>query len=111
MLHSIPGSRAGGSGLPSHHQINKVVITQSPPNRSGCMLMGKTNNTVHSGYASYWRVIETAEVKGLWLSEDPNACVKHPDDSNSSSQSPLARLHSPFILPSLYCMREPHDVI
>ena len=44
-----------GSGLPGHHQINKVVITQSPPNRSGHMLIGKTNNTVHPGYASYWR--------------------------------------------------------
>ena len=41
MLRSIPGSRGGGSGLPGYHQINKVVITQSPPNRPGCMLMGK----------------------------------------------------------------------
>ena len=29
MLHSIPGSRGGGSGLPGCHQINKVTITQS----------------------------------------------------------------------------------
>ena len=78
MLHSIPGSRGGGSGLPGSYQINKVTITQSPPNRSGCMLMGKTNNTVHPGYASYWRGTETAKVEGLWLSEDPNACVKTP---------------------------------
>ena len=78
MLHSIPGSRGGGSGLPGNHQINKVVITQSPPNRSGCMPMGKTNNTVHLGYASYWRSTETAEVEGLWLSKDPNDCVKTP---------------------------------
>ena len=35
MLHSIPGSRGGGSGLSSCHQINEVTITQSPPNRSG----------------------------------------------------------------------------
>ena len=28
MLHSIPGSRGGGSGLPGYHQINKVTITQ-----------------------------------------------------------------------------------
>ena len=76
MLHSIPGLRGGGSGLPGHCQINKVVITQSPPNRSGCMLMGKTNNTVHSGYASYWRGTETTKVEDLWLSEDPNTCVK-----------------------------------
>ena len=42
------------------------------------MLMGKTNNTVHPGYASYWRGTETAEVEGLWLSEDPNVCVETP---------------------------------
>ena len=78
MFHSIPGSRGGGSGLPGHHQINKVVITQSPPNRSGFMLMGKTNITVHPGYASYWKGTETAEVEGLWLSGDPNTCVKIP---------------------------------
>ena len=76
MLHSIPGSRGGGSGLPGYHQINKVIITQSPPNRSGCMLKGKTNHTVHPGYASYLRGTKTAKVEGLWLSVDPNACVK-----------------------------------
>ena len=41
MLHSIPGSRGEGSGLPGHHQINEVTITQSPRNRSGHMLMEK----------------------------------------------------------------------
>ena len=85
MLHSIPGSRGGGSGLPVCLQINKVTITQSPPNRSGCMLMGKTNNTVHPGYASYSRGTETAKVEGLWLSKDQTLVSKHPDDSNSSS--------------------------
>ena len=55
MLFLIPGLRGGGSGLPGYHQINKVVITQSPPNRFGQMLMGKSNNTVHPGYASYLR--------------------------------------------------------
>ena len=78
MLCLIPGSRGGGSGRPGYHQINKVIITQSPPNRSGHMLMGKTNNTVHPGYASYLRGTESAEVEGLWLSEDPNACVETP---------------------------------
>ena len=78
MLHSIPGSRGGGSGLPGYRQINKVIITQSSPNRSGHMHMGKTNNTVHPGYASYLRGTETAEVEGLWLSKDPNACVETP---------------------------------
>ena len=35
---------------------------------------GKTNNTVHPGYASYLRGTETAKVEGLWLSKDPNTC-------------------------------------
>ena len=61
-----------------HRQINKVITTQSPPNRSGRMLMVKTNNTVHPGYASYWRGTKTAKVEGLWLSKDPNACAKTP---------------------------------
>ena len=39
---------------------------------------GKTNSTVHSGYASYSRGTETAEGEGLWLVKDPNACVKTP---------------------------------
>ena len=51
-----------------HCQINKVIITQSPPNRSGCSLIDKTSNTVH---ASYMRGTETAEVEGLWLSKRP----------------------------------------
>ena len=42
------------------------------------MLMGRTNNTVHPGYASYLRGTETAEVEGLWLSKDPNTCVETP---------------------------------
>ena len=37
--------------------------------------MVKTSNTVHPGYASYSRGIETAEVEGLWLGKDRNACA------------------------------------
>ena len=54
-----------------HCQINKVIITQSPPNRSGHSLIDKTSNTVHLGNASYMRGTETAEVEGLWLSKRP----------------------------------------
>ena len=39
---------------------------------------GKTNNTVHSGYASYLRGTETAKVEGLWLAKASNTCVKTP---------------------------------
>ena len=61
-----------------HHQINEVVITQSPPNRLGHMLPVKTSNTVHLINASYSRGTETAKVEGLWLSKDPKVCVKTP---------------------------------
>ena len=54
-----------------HRQINKVIITQSPPNLSGCSLIDKTSNTVHLDNASYTRGTETAEVEGLWLSRRP----------------------------------------
>ena len=61
-----------------HHQINKVITTQNPPNSSGHMLMARTNNTVHPGYASYLGGTKTAEVEGLWLGKDPNAWAKTP---------------------------------
>ena len=44
---------------------------------------GKTNNTVHSGYASYSRGTETAKVEGLWLAKTQTLVLKQPDDSNS----------------------------
>ena len=58
-----------------HHHINKVITTQSPPNRLGRMLLVKTNNTALPGYASYLRGTERAEVEGLWLCKDPNTCA------------------------------------
>ena len=42
------------------------------------MLIEKTNNTVHSGYASYSRGTELAEVEGLQLAKDPKTCVETP---------------------------------
>ena len=54
-----------------HHQINKVIMTQSPPNRTGHSLIDKTSNTVYLGNASYMRGTKTAEVEGLWLSKRP----------------------------------------
>ena len=41
MLHSIPGSRGVGSDLPGCHQTTEVILTESPPGRSGCMHMDK----------------------------------------------------------------------
>ena len=41
VLHLIPGSRGEGSDLPGYHQTTEVVLTKNPPERSGCMHMGK----------------------------------------------------------------------
>ena len=71
-----------------HHQINKVMTTQSPPNRSGHMLLVKTNNTALLVYVSYLMGTETAEVEGLWLCRTLKLVPEHPDDINSSSQTP-----------------------
>ena len=103
MLHSIPGSRGEGSGPPwSPSVINKVTITQSPPNRSGHMLMDKNNkHTAHQGYDSYLRGTETAKVGVCGLVKTLTFMPKHPDESNSSSQTPRAQLSSPFIVLSL----------
>ena len=78
MLHLIPGSRGGGSGLPGCHQINKVTITQSPPHMSGCMLMEKQTTLYIQDMLPTPGATKTAGVDGLWLSKDPNACVKTP---------------------------------
>ena len=63
----IPGSRGKVVVHLGHHQTMKVVITQSPPKRSGHPLIDKTSNSEHLGNASYMRGTETAEVEGLWF--------------------------------------------
>ena len=60
--------------------------------------MVKTNNTDHSGYASYSRGTKTAEVEGLCFVETLKLVPEHAADSNSSSQTPRAQLCSPFIV-------------
>ena len=37
----IPGLRGEGSDLPSCHQTTEVTLTESPPERSGCMHIDK----------------------------------------------------------------------
>ena len=72
---------------------------------------GKINITVHSGYASYMRGTKTAEVEGLWLTRDPNAVSKHPDNSDSSGSPPPGLVMLSFYIPSKYHRRDPHDII
>ena len=75
MLHSIPGSRGEGSGPPWSPSDKRSHNNSNPPNRSGHMLMVKTNNTVHPGYAFYMMGTKTAKVEGLWPGKDPGTCA------------------------------------
>ena len=54
------------------------------------------------------RGTETAEVEGLWLANRPKHLVpEYPEDSSSLE----VWLYSPFTVPSLDSMRDPHNVI
>ena len=106
MLHSIPGSRREGSDLPSYHQTTKFTLIESSPERSGYMHIDKqvTLSTLVMLFSS--RGTETANVVGFWLANRPKHLVPEYSDN-----SPEVQLYSPFIVPSLYSMRDPHDVI
>ena len=104
MLCSIPGSREEGSDLPSYHQT-EVTLTKGSPERSGYMHIDKqvTLSILVMLFSS--RGTEAAEVQGLWLINRPECLVpEYPDDS------PNIQMCSPFIVPSLDSMRDPHDV-
>ena len=106
MLCSIPGSRGGGSDLPSYHQTTKATLTESSPERSGYMHIDKqvTLSILIMLFSSIGT--KTAEVEGLWLASRPKCLVpEYPDDS------PKDWPCSPFIVPSLYSTRDPHDVM
>ena len=106
MLHSIPGSRGEGSDLPSFHQTTKVTLTESSPERSGYMNIDKQVILSILIMLFSSRGTETAKVEGLWLANRPKHLVtEYPDDS------PKVWSFSPFIVPSLYSMRDPHDII
>ena len=106
MLHLISGSRGEGSDLPGYHQTTKVSLTENSPERSGYMHIDKhvTLSILVMLFSS--RGTKTAEVEGLWLVNRPKCLVpEYPDDS------PKVWSCTPFIVPSLYSIRDPHDVI
>ena len=106
MLHSIPGSGDVGSDLPGYHQITKVTLTESSTERSWYMHMDK--QVTHSILSMLFstRGTKTAKVEGLCLVNRPECLVpEYPDDS------PKVQSCSPFIVPSLNSMRDPHDII
>ena len=106
MLCSIPGSRGEGSDLPSHGQTTEVTLTKGSPERSGYMHIDKQVTLFNLVMLFSLRGMETAKVEGLWLVNRFECLVpEHPDDS------PQVWSCSPFIVPSLYSMRDPHDVI
>ena len=95
-----------GIDLPSYHQTTKVTLTESFPERSGYMHMDKQITYSILVMLFSTRGTETAKVEGLWLVNRPKCIVpENPDDS------PEVWLCSPFIVPSLNSMRDPHDVM
>ena len=106
MLHLIPGSRGEGNDLPSYHQTTKVTLTESSQERSGYMYIDKQVILSILVMLFSLRGTETAKLEGLWLVNRPKCLVpEYPDNS------PEVQLCSPFIVPSLYSMRDRHDVI
>ena len=106
MLCSIPGSRGEGSDPHVYHQTTEVTLTKGSPERSGYMHIDKqvTLSILVMLFSS--RGTETAKVEGLWLVNRPKCLVpEYPDDS------PEVWWCSPFIVPSLNSMRDPHDVM
>ena len=105
VFHSIPGSRGEGSDQPSYHQTTEVTLTKGSPERSGYMHIDKqvTLSILVMLFSS--RGTETAKVEGLWLINRPECLAPaYPDDS------PKIQMCSPFIVPSLNSMKDPHDV-
>ena len=95
-----------GSDPPGYHQTTKVTLTESSPERSGYMHIDKqvTRSILVILFSS--KGTKTAEVQGLWLANGPKCLVpEYPDDR------PEVQMCSPFIVPSLYSMRDPHDII
>ena len=95
-----------GGDLPSYHQTTKVTLTEGSPERSGYMHMDKqvTHSILDMLFST--RGTKTAKVEGLWLVNRPK-CLEpeYPDDI------PEVWWCSPFIVPSLYSTRDPHDII
>ena len=105
MLCSIPGSKGEGSDLPSYHQTTKVTLTERSQERSGYMHIDKqvTLSILVMLFSS--RGTKTAKVEGLQLANRPKCLLpEYPDDS------PKVQSCSPFIVPSLNSMRDPHDI-
>ena len=83
MLCSIPGSRGEGSDLPSYHQITKITLTESSPERYGYMHIDKQVTLSILVMLFSLRGTQTAKVEGLWLANRPKCCVpEYPDDSS-----------------------------
>ena len=95
-----------GSDLPSYHQTTKVTLTEGSLERSGYMHMDKQVTHSILDMLFSMRGTETAEVEGLWLINRPKCLVpEYPDNS------PKGQWCSPFLVPSLYNMRDPPDVM
>ena len=106
MLCLIPGSRGEGSDLPGYCQTTKVTLTESSPEKSRYMHLDKQVTLSILIMLFSLRATKTAKVDSLWLANRPEHLVpEYPDNS------PKVQSCSPFIDPSLYSIRYPHDII
>ena len=95
-----------GSVLPSYHQTTKVTLTEGSPKWFGYMHMDKQVTHFLLDILFSMRGTETAKVEGLRLIQRSKCLVpEYPDDS------PEVWWCSPFIVPSLHCMRDPCDIM
>ena len=109
MIHALLDTRFKGevgSDLPGYCQTTKVTLIEDSPERSGYMHMDKqvTHSVLDMLFSM--RCTETAKVEGLWLINRPECFApEYPDNS------PEVWWCSPFKVPSLYSMRDPHDIM
>ena len=91
---------------PATVKTTEVTLTKGSPERSGYLHIDKQVTLSILIILLSLRSTKTAEVEGLWLANRPK-CLgpEHPDNS------PKVQSCCPFIVPSLYSMRDPHDVI
>ena len=95
-----------GSDLPSYHQTTKVILIKGSPERSEYMHMDKQVTHSILNMLFIMKGTKTAKVEGLWLINRPKCFVlEYPDDS------PEVWWCSSFIVPSLYSMRDPCDIM
>ena len=109
VIHALLNTRFKGevgSDLPGYSQITSATLTEDSPERSGYMHMDKQVTHSILDMLFSMRGIKTGQVDGLGFINRPKCFVpEYPDDS------PEVWWCFPFMVPSLYTMRDPCDIM